>query len=479
MNLSTKFAIAATALTAFIVGGVTLIAVQREQRMIAQEIERKGTILADTLAMSSVNSLMSYDYSTLKRFLEAAKRDPDIIYAMVLDSTGVIKMHTDLREIGRYVSDEISVRALDTDEALVQRLPETSGGLVYDVAAPMVAAGRRVGVLRLGLSTRNMQTALQRSRTQVALIGLAALVLGIGGAMIMARRISRPLRELVTGAQAVARGDLTWRARVRPRDEVGEVASAFGFMAQSLQSHIEEKVRAERLVTLGTMAAGIAHEVRNPLEAIKGAAQVIENSGGDPTVQKFTRIIKEEVTELDGFLEGFLRFARPAPLVLESLRVNDLAEETLALLEPLCRDHGITLLREMAESLPPVTADPRQIKQVLMNLCLNAIQAMPGGGLLTMAARWAKQDGRDGVELLVRDTGAGMVESIRHEVFEPFFTTKAGGSGLGLAVSKSIVERHGGRIRVTTDEGRGTVFTVWLPKTVSGMELASIPVGGA
>jgi len=135
------------------VSGVTLIAVQREQRMIAQEIERKGTILADTLAMSSVSALMSYDYSTLKRFLEAATKDPGITYAMVLDSTGVIKMHTDLKEIGRYVSDDISARALDTDEVLVQRLPERSGGLVYDVAAPMVAAGRAWGCLRLGLSS--------------------------------------------------------------------------------------------------------------------------------------------------------------------------------------------------------------------------------------------------------------------------------------------------------------------------------------
>ncbi|MBU1983300.1 MAG: ATP-binding protein [bacterium] len=476
MNLSTKFAIAVTALTAFIVGGVTLVNVQREQRMIVQEIERKGTILADTLAMASVNAFMSYDYSTLKRFLEAATRDPGIIYAMVLDSTGVIKMHTDLREIGRYVSDEISARALDTDEVLVQRLPEQLGGLVYDVAAPIVAAGRRVGVLRLGLSTHGIQTALQRSRTEVALIGLAALVLGIGGAIVMTKRISRPLRELVTGARAVARGDLTWRARVGARDEVGEVAAAFGFMTESLQSHIEERVRSERLVILGTMAAGIAHEVRNPLEAIKGAAQVIEGCGDDSTVHKFTGIIKDEVTELDRFLEGFLRFARPAPLLLESLNVNGLVEETLALLEPLCGDHGVTLTRELAGSLSPVTADAHQIKQVLMNLCLNAIQAMPDGGILTVVTRPMVVDGQDGMELLVRDTGSGMVESIRHKVFEPFVTTKEGGSGLGLAVSKSIVERHGGRIWLTTDEISGTTFTVWLPIAGGGMEIAKSSV---
>ena len=226
MNLSTKFAIAATALTAFIVSGVILIAVQREQRMIVQEIEQKGTILADTLAMASVNALVSNDYSTLKRFLTAAARDPDITYAMVLDPTGIIKMHTDLGQIGSYISDEIGVRALDTDEGLVQLLPERAGGPVYDVSAPIVAAGRRVGLLRLGLSPRGMQTALRRSRMEVALIGLVALVLGIGGAGVMARRISRPLRELVAGAQAVARGDLTWRAGVRSRDEVGEIGRA-------------------------------------------------------------------------------------------------------------------------------------------------------------------------------------------------------------------------------------------------------------
>jgi signal transduction histidine kinase len=469
MNLSTKFAVAATALTAFIVGGVILNAVQRERRMIVQEVERKGAILAETLAMASVNALLSHDYSTLKRFLEATAKDPGVAYAMVLDPTGLIKMHTDLREIGRYVSDEVSARALDTDEVLVQSLSGRPGGPVYDVAAPVVAAGRRVGVLRLGLSTQGMQAALRRSRVEVALIGLAALVLGIGGAVVLTRRISRPLRELQEGARAVSRGDLTWRARVVSRDEVGEVAAAFGAMTESLRRHIEELIRAERLVLLGELAAGIAHEVRNPLEAIKGAAQVIEGqSGSDPAVIKFTRIIKEEVTELDRFLEGFLGLARPAPLRLEAVAASALADEGLVLLTPLCGERGISLVRELAEGLPPVTADAYQLKQVLMNLCLNAIQAMPEGGTLTVATRPSSATERGGIELVVRDTGPGVAESIRERLFEPFVTTKAGGSGLGLALSRSIVERHGGRIGLTTEAGRGAVFAVWLPESGGG-----------
>ena len=472
MNLSTRFVVAATVLTAFIVGGVILATVQRERRMIVQEVERKGRIVAEALAMASVNALLSHDYSTLKRFLETATRDRDIAYAMVLDPTGVVKMHSDLQQIGRYVTDDVSMRALDADEVLVQRDLDRSGGSLYDVAVPVMAAGRRVGVLRLGLSTQGMQAALRRSRVEVALIGVLALVLGVGGAVILARRISRPLRELVVGARTMSRGDLTWRARARSRDEVGELAAAFSAMAENLQRHIDELIRSERLVVLGRLAAGIAHEVRNPLEAIKGAAQVIENAKSEADIRKFTRIIQEEVTGLDRFLTGFLQLARPAPLQLGPVAANALAQEVLLLLEPVVSGDTVTIRTDMADTLPSVQADSHQIKQVLLNLCLNSIQAMPDGGTLTLGTRVATVDGQPGVELRVEDTGSGVSEDIRHQLFEPFTTTKAEGSGLGLAVSRGIIERHHGRIWLNTEPGRGTAFFVWLPAAGDGMEVA-------
>jgi two-component system NtrC family sensor kinase len=298
----------------------------------------------------------------------------------------------------------------------------------------------------------------------------------VGGAVALTRRISRPLRELVAGARAVSHGDLAWRARVSSRDEVGELAAAFSAMTASLRTHIDERIREERLVLLGKMAAGIAHEVRNPLEAIKGAATVLEGNGAaDPTVRKFTRIIKDEVTDLNRFLVGFLEFARPAPLRLETADLPAIADEVVALLEPLLDERRIRVGREMAADLPAVQADAHQIKQVLMNLCLNAIQAMPEGGEMVLTGRSSESEDRPGVVLSVRDTGGGVAESVLQQVFEPFITTKAGGSGLGLAVSRSIIERHAGRIWVESAPDRGSTFSIWLPQhATSGTDVAPL-----
>ena len=153
------------------------------------------------------------------------------------------------------------------------------------------------------------------------------------------------------------------------------------------------------------------------------------------------------------------------------MALNDLIEDVVALLDPLCGDHGVTLVRQLDGSLPQISADAHQIKQVLMNLCLNAIQSMPDGGTLTLMTKAEARDG-EGIALTVRDTGSGMNETIRQKIFEPFVTTKEGGSGLGLAVCRSIVERHGGQIGLTAGEAQGTTFTVWLPMTGGGTEIA-------
>jgi signal transduction histidine kinase len=209
--------------------------------------------------------------------------------------------------------------------------------------------------------------------------------------------------------------------------------------------------------------------VRNPLEAIKGAAQVIQDhpTAGDDT-KKFTRIIKEEVDGLDRFLGQFLEFARPAPLRPGPVAVNVLVEETLALLGGALTSGTVKVHAHLAQGLPAIPAESHQIKQVVLNLCLNAVQAMPGGGTLTVSTRRALLDDRAGVEVRVEDTGSGVSEEVRQQLFEPFITTKAGGTGLGLAVSRSVVERHHGRIWLAPDPGPGTAFCVWLPAEPDG-----------
>jgi signal transduction histidine kinase len=342
------------------------------------------------------------------------------------------------------------------------------GGLLgreyFQVTVPVTVEGMTWGDVQLAFPLERMHGLIREGVLNTLILGLVAAVVGFGLADLLTRRIARPLKDLVAGARAVSRGDLTWRASVSSRDEVGELGVAFGAMTQSLQSHIEELIRAERLALLGTVAAGIAHEVRNPLEAIKGAAHVIQaHATSDENARKFTRIIQEEVTGLDRFLSGFLELARPAPVRLGPVAVASVVEEVLALLGPVLSESSVKVQTQLPDELPPIQGESHQISQVVLNLCLNAIQAMPEGGTLTASSRAATLDGQRGVELRIEDTGRGVSDEIRHRIFEPFITTKVDGSGLGLAVSRAIIDRHHGRIWLATEATHGTTFCVWLP----------------
>jgi phosphate/phosphite/phosphonate ABC transporter binding protein len=441
-----------------------------------QEVLRAGTrdsavLLSHSVLLASRGAIMSNDRSFLQQYAEALARQHSV-------PISAVAFHDDrgrpLAESGRFDPGGVRERGVDLVGDTVVRT--FAGGLLgreyFQVAVPVSVEGMTWGDVRLVFPLERMHQVTREGVLNTLILGLVAAVAGFCLADLLTRRIARPLKELVAGARAVSRGNLAWQASVSARNEVGELSAAFQAMTRNLQSHIDERIRAERLVLLGKLAAGIAHEVRNPLEAIKGAAQVIQaHATSDETARKFTRIIQEEVTGLDRFLTGFLELARPAPLRLGPVAVSNLVREVLALLEPVLSDGAVKVQSELADDLPPVQAESHQISQVVLNLCLNAIQAMPGGGTLTVGSRPSASNGQPGVELWVEDTGPGVPEAIRHQIFEPFITTKAEGSGLGLAVSRAIIERHKGRIWLTAEPGRGTTFRVWLPTAGDGTEI--------
>lgn len=262
-------------------------------------------------------------------------------------------------------------------------------------------------------------------------------------------------------------------------DEIARLAHTAARASVSLENiHGFEKLKEEhRLAALGTMAAGLAHEIRNPLAGIKGAAQYLQaaREGEDA---EMVRVIVDEVDRLNMVVTQFLDYARPFQLDVADLDVPALLGHVVSVLDAQGTPSSVRIVVDPAPDLPPVRADAFKLKQVLLNLAQNALQAMKGGGTLTLRARPGRlrdPKARDAaaVEISVEDTGVGIPPEDLDKLFVPFFTTRHDGTGLGLAISRRLVVAHGGELDVSSAVGRGSIFTVRLPLPTAALEMES------
>jgi nitrogen-specific signal transduction histidine kinase len=232
--------------------------------------------------------------------------------------------------------------------------------------------------------------------------------------------------------------------------------------------------RGETLAAAGRMAVGLAHEIRNPLGAIRGAVQLLSRELGSASpLQEYTSVLRTEVDRVNRIIEMLLDLARPVPVRPVPLNLHQLLERVALLTEETARTRRLTLVRRYDPSLPPVMGDEDRLVQVFHNLVRNAMEAMSGGGRITLATRvslnplFGKMDlgggPRSMVEAQVIDEGSGIPAEARARIFDPFFTTKSHGLGLGLAICHQILEQHRGAIDVQSEEGRGTTVTCFLP----------------
>jgi signal transduction histidine kinase len=220
-------------------------------------------------------------------------------------------------------------------------------------------------------------------------------------------------------------------------------------------------IRSEKLAALGQLAAGIAHEIRNPLTSINILIHSLkENLPSENSHWEDLKVIEEEIHRINEIVDQFLRFAKPASPQLERAEVTSLFEETLQLLRPQMGKLQIFVEKDF-RSLPLITFDNEQMKQVILNLLMNAIQAMPGGGQLRLEGEVSK-DGQ-WIQLSIHDSGIGIPPEDMNRLFDPFFSTKEGGIGLGLSIAHRIIDQHHGKIEVESTPGKGTLFTLWLP----------------
>jgi signal transduction histidine kinase len=321
----------------------------------------------------------------------------------------------------------------------------------------------------------SLRNGIIASASAVAIAGLLALVLGT-------LFIGRPISRLAEKARRVGTGDLSGPLMLTQRDELGQLAKEINLMCERLaaersarEAATDQLRHADRLTTVGKLASGIAHELGTPLNVVQGRARLIadgEVDGAD--VEKSARIVLEQAERMTALIRQLLDFARPRALHKQALSVGGLVTRVCELVGTIARKANVTLKASPQNADLRVDADEGQLHQVLTNLVINAIHAMPDGGTVELVSRLAEATPPPYVEtpaaswiaIEVHDTGTGMDAETRARIFEPFFTTKqvGEGTGLGLSVSWGIVREHGGWIDVQSEPGAGSTFTVWLPR---------------
>ena len=298
-------------------------------------------------------------------------------------------------------------------------------------------------------------------RLAVALAGVLLAALAV--ATFLARRMSRPLRALTLATQEVAHGGEPRRpVEVRSRDEIGQLAAAFNTMTAELKCAQDDLLTASKFAFVGEVAAGVAHEVRTPLGILRSSAQILARSvpAADPEGAELVQMIIEEVDRLDRVVGGLLELARPREPLVEPTPLAPLLARALDFAEGQAREKNISIERVLAADSSPARCDPEQIYQVALNLIVNALQMVPGGGRITVRTL-PRHDGHVGFEVI--DDGPGIPPDVREHVFTPFFTLREGGTGLGLALVQRVVRAHHGTVSVDSTVGGGATFRVVLP----------------
>lgn len=293
------------------------------------------------------------------------------------------------------------------------------------------------------------------------LVTLATFTAIVGALMALyARRVLSPLSAVTARAGAVAAGDLTPHPVVASNDEIGELAATFENMVAAIARANAELLAAERLATIGKMAAHVTHEIRNPLSSLALNVELLEEElAGNAEARALLRAVKNEVERLTSLSERYLSVARKRPLHVETEDIGQVCRDALDFMKADLLRQKISVSLQIDPELPAVSVDEGQIRQALYNLLRNAREAMPSGGRIVLGARRRG----DGVEITVDDEGGGIDEETRQRLFEPFFTTKGHGTGLGLVITREIVEAHGGHIGCAPRPEGGTRFSIELP----------------
>ncbi len=487
--------------------------------------------VSDVIKHSTTYYMLRNDREGLYHAIRTMADEPGMVKVRILDQQGRISYSTDPAEVSHVLdkSAEACYGCHNQSQPLARlnrpdrfRIYRNGGGhRILGIITPIEnqpscsnaechahpADQQVLGVLdtNLSLTRADTQLAVSSARMFYYTAG-AVLIVAILSWLFVWRVVAKPIQALKSGTERLSQGELGYQIEVQSQDEVGDLAHSFNSMslqlrganeqivnwAKTLEDRVEQKTKelnrahehvlhVETMASMGKLAAVVAHEVNNPLSGILTYAKLIRKwvESGQTEHEKrgeamqCLELIAAESRRCGDLIKNLLSLSRTAPMNLQSVDLHGVINRCLLLVRHQLELVGVELQLNLAEDLPPVQCDPAQIEQVLLALIMNAIDAMPRGGTLWIETRLSNDESE--IEIKVRDDGAGIAPEILPRIFEPFLTTKESGRGvgLGLAISRGIVERHSGRIEVQSELGRGTTFTITLPNYAPKALLAS------
>ncbi|GAW27721.1 ATP-binding protein [Carboxydocella sp. ULO1] len=386
-------------------------------------------------------------------------------YAFIINQKGEFIAHPDRQKILKdnfLTEHQLQLNTILTAarEKKLINLPRDRAVAAFALVKPF-SSNTRAWVVGVTIPEQVLYAPLDKLTRDLVSLFAVVLCVSLFFSLYLAHSLGQPLTKLLTAIASYGEGKKPEPLPVESDDEIGKLNRAFNQMVWQLEEREKELIRSEKFKTAGQLAAGMAHEIRNPLTTIKGFLQIFsqQNASTNQINPKYLHLIINEVERIERIINEFLYISKSVKK--ESVNLNSLLQDLLMFCEPRAFQQKVILQRELADNLPLVELVPEQVKQVFLNLIQNALESMPAGGELKISSQWLPDANL--IEVKVSDTGFGMTEKTLAQLGTPFFTTKPDGHGLGLMLTYQLVELWGGKIQVKSAPGQGSTFSIFIP----------------
>ncbi len=475
LSLQSKFIVITTMAIILLMSIIGYMAVKREGDILNKEFERKGRLLGETLAIPIINDLI---YERLGLVEEGGlldnytmeiynRQDVDLLYIAILDEEGRVISHNNITEYGKVYSDLLTSSALKAEDTIVQRFNH-NGHEALDFGVPLSIGKKRWGTLKFAISLEKVEQEIAAMVKKIVIFTMFLLAVGFVVIILLSRRFITPITQLANTMEKT-RGDyLDVKVDVKGHDELAILGERFNSMIERIKQANEELkktheklVQSEKLVSIGILASGVAHEINNPLGGLFNCIQMLKQNGDNPEFrERYLGLIREGLEKIENTVGKLLWMARKGEHRPVDINIKDAINEVYSLVEYRFKKGRIRFINETDDELS-IVVDPHDFQQVILNLFINAIHAMHAGGELTV--RGFTEDSKVKIEIM--DAGCGIPRENIGKIFDPFFTTKppGEGTGLGLWLSYEIVRNYNGDIFVESEVGKGSKFTLVFP----------------